>query len=307
MLAAGGTGGHLFPARGAGRRLVAARRRGALVTDRRADAFAAAVPGVDGRSGSRRPARRRSAASRLRRSPSWRSASSRRAACCAGSTPAAVVGFGGYPSVPTMLAAAQLGLPTADPRAERRARPRQPPAGAARRGGSPPASPTTRGLRPADRARAVYTGNPVRPAIRALAARRLPAAAGGAPIELLVLGGSQGARIFAEIVPPALAALPAGAARAAARQPAGAAARTWTRSPRSYRAARHRRRDRELLHRHAGAARARASGDLPRRRLDRRRARRRRPAGDPGALSARHRRSPDRQCRAPSPPPAAAG
>jgi UDP-N-acetylglucosamine--N-acetylmuramyl-(pentapeptide) pyrophosphoryl-undecaprenol N-acetylglucosamine transferase len=70
----------------------------------------------------------------------------------------------------------------------------------------------TSGLRPADRARAVYTGNPVRPAIGALAhiGYRPPRAGGppGAPIELLILGGSQGARIFADIVPPALAALP---------------------------------------------------------------------------------------------------
>ena len=47
--------------------------------------------------------------------------------------PAAVVGFGGYPSVPTMLAATRQRLADPDPRAERGARPRQPPAGAARR------------------------------------------------------------------------------------------------------------------------------------------------------------------------------
>ena len=48
----------------------------------------------------------------------------------------------------------------------------------------------------------------MRPAIGAAAplAYRPPGA--GAPFELLILGGSQGARIFAEIVPPAVAALP---------------------------------------------------------------------------------------------------
>ena len=66
------------------------------------------------------------------RSANWRSGPCRRAACCAGCRPACVIGFGGYPSVPTMLAAVSLGLPTADPRAERGARPRQSAAGAAR-------------------------------------------------------------------------------------------------------------------------------------------------------------------------------
>jgi UDP-N-acetylglucosamine--N-acetylmuramyl-(pentapeptide) pyrophosphoryl-undecaprenol N-acetylglucosamine transferase len=66
----------------------------------------------------------------------------------------------------------------------------------------------TAGLRPADRARAVYIGNPVRPAIRSAAQIAYRPAQPGAPIELLILGGSQGARIFADAVPPALAALP---------------------------------------------------------------------------------------------------
>lgn len=205
VLAAGGTGGHLFPAEALARALVARGAAVHLMTDRRGDAFAAAVPGVTvGRIRSGRPgggplnaacglaglalgmmqARRR-----LRRL-----------------MPAAVVGFGGYPSVPTMLAAAQLGLPTAIHeqnavlgRANRLLAPR------ARRIAT--AFPETAGLRPADRARAVHIGNPVRPAIAAAALPYLAPAADGA-IDLLVLGGSQGARIFAELVPPALAALP---------------------------------------------------------------------------------------------------
>jgi len=52
----------------------------------------------------------------------------------------------------------------------------------------------------------------VRPAIRAVAqiTYRPPQAGAppGEPVELLILGGSQGARVFADIVPPALAALP---------------------------------------------------------------------------------------------------
>src|SRR5229473_2308836 len=58
---------------------------------------------------------------------------------------------------------------------------------------------------------------------------------------------------------------------------------------------RRRRRARDLLRRRAGAARSRAAGDLALRRLDRGGARHDRPAGDPGALSPRRRRSPDRE------------
>jgi len=66
----------------------------------------------------------------------------------------------------------------------------------------------TAGLRPADCARTVHTGNPVRPAVLAVDGMKYKAPQRGGAIELVVLGGSQGARIMSEVVPPALAALP---------------------------------------------------------------------------------------------------
>jgi UDP-N-acetylglucosamine--N-acetylmuramyl-(pentapeptide) pyrophosphoryl-undecaprenol N-acetylglucosamine transferase len=115
------------------------------------------------------------------------------------------VGFGGYPSVPTMLAAARLGRPTLIHeqnvvlgRANRLLAPR------AHRIATGFAA--VRGLRAADRDRAVYTGNPVRPAIGAIGTT--PYSPPGETIELLVVGGSQGARIFGQTVSPALAQLP---------------------------------------------------------------------------------------------------
>jgi UDP-N-acetylglucosamine--N-acetylmuramyl-(pentapeptide) pyrophosphoryl-undecaprenol N-acetylglucosamine transferase len=107
-----------------------------------------------------------------------------------------------------MLAATQLGLPTAIHeqnavlgRANRLLAPR------VRRIATGFAE--TAGLGDGGPGRIVHTGNPVRSAILAVGKTGYRPPEGDGPVELLVLGGSQGARIFAEIVPPALASLPA--------------------------------------------------------------------------------------------------
>jgi UDP-N-acetylglucosamine--N-acetylmuramyl-(pentapeptide) pyrophosphoryl-undecaprenol N-acetylglucosamine transferase len=208
VLAAGGTGGHLFPAQALAERLAAAGAAVHLATDRRTDAFAAALPGV---------AISEIWAGRLGGGPL-------QTACGAAEMavglvqarrllrridPDAVVGFGGYPSLPTMVAAIRLGYPAAIHeqnavlgRANRLL------ARGVKRIATGFAD--TAAMRDADRTRALHTGNPVRPAILAVGQTPYQPPAPGAPIELLVLGGSQGARVFGDIVPPALAALPAG-------------------------------------------------------------------------------------------------
>jgi UDP-N-acetylglucosamine--N-acetylmuramyl-(pentapeptide) pyrophosphoryl-undecaprenol N-acetylglucosamine transferase len=207
VLAAGGTGGHLFPAEAVARLLVAGGAAVHLLTDRRADSFAASVPGVTvdlvraGRFGGG-PLHAAYGLAELAVGLVQARRLLRRLA------PAAVVGFGGYPSVPTMLAAAQLGLPTLIHeqnvvlgRANRLLAPR------ARRIATGFAA--TQGLRDADRGRAVHTGNPVRPAIQAVSALPYVAPEPDGPIELLVVGGSQGARVFGAVLTPALMSLPA--------------------------------------------------------------------------------------------------
>jgi UDP-N-acetylglucosamine--N-acetylmuramyl-(pentapeptide) pyrophosphoryl-undecaprenol N-acetylglucosamine transferase len=67
--------------------------------------------------------------------------------------------------------------------------------------------PTVQGLKPADRSRVVFTGNPVRPEVAKY--RAMAYAAPTDTFTLLVTGGSQGARILSAIIPGALAQLPA--------------------------------------------------------------------------------------------------
>ena len=204
VLAAGGTGGHMFPAEALARELLGRGLRVALVTDRRGQAFAA-LPGVAlhriraGRFGAglmskvvgvAELALGTLEAGRLLRTLA----------------PAAVVGFGGYPSVPTMLAAARHGLPSLIHeqnavlgRANRLLAPR------VKRIAT--AFAEVGALRDADRGRSVLTGNPVRPAIAALRGTAYRAPAEGA-FDILVIGGSQGARVLSEVVPVAFALLP---------------------------------------------------------------------------------------------------
>jgi UDP-N-acetylglucosamine--N-acetylmuramyl-(pentapeptide) pyrophosphoryl-undecaprenol N-acetylglucosamine transferase len=216
VLAAGGTGGHMFPAEALARELLARGWKVALVTDRRGEAFGDRVPGVTlhriraGRLGDGVVAKMAAvadmalgtlSAGRLLRAL----------------LPAAAVGFGGYPSVPTMLAATRQGIASVLHeqnailgRANRLL--------ASRVGTIATSFP---GVSASARTRIVEIGNPVRPEIAALRnASYLPPGADG-PINLLVVGGSQGARILSAVIPAALGLLePALKARLAVMQQA---------------------------------------------------------------------------------------
>ena len=121
--------------------------------------------------------------------------------------PAAAVGFGGYPSVPPLVASGRLGIPSVLHeqnavlgRANRML--------ARRASAIATTFPETARI-PRDRAGLVTcVGNPVRAAITALRGTPFAPPGQGEPFRLLVTGGSQGARIFAEVVPEAIAALP---------------------------------------------------------------------------------------------------
>jgi UDP-N-acetylglucosamine--N-acetylmuramyl-(pentapeptide) pyrophosphoryl-undecaprenol N-acetylglucosamine transferase len=207
VLAAGGTGGHVFPAEALAAELSMRGFKLALVTDARGRSFALAGGPVD---------THRVAGGGLAGKSPWAQAKAALALGLGAAqalrilgrlAPSVVVGFGGYASFPTVLAAILRGLPTAIHeqnavlgRANRllaRARVRIATSFAA-----------TRGLPKAADARAVCTGMPVRPAVAALAGKPYQAPTAGNPVSLLIVGGSQGARIFADVVPSAVARTP---------------------------------------------------------------------------------------------------
>ena len=205
VLAAGGTGGHVIPAEALAVVLLARGYRLALVTDRRGAAYGGVLGGLEihrlpvSQIGGGPVQRLRGGVDLLRGYMRARVLLPRIA-------PQAVIGFGGYPSLPTVLAATRARIPTAIHeqnavfgRANRFL--------AARVDAIALSFPEIRRLRPADAKRAVVTGNPVRAAVIALHDQGYVAPRQGEPLRLIVIGGSQGASVFGSVVPAALAML----------------------------------------------------------------------------------------------------
>nr|WP_328734043.1 undecaprenyldiphospho-muramoylpentapeptide beta-N-acetylglucosaminyltransferase [Falsiroseomonas selenitidurans] len=210
VIAAGGTGGHLFPAEALAAELVARGERIALMTDQRSAAYESPAFGNAERfvlKGSGLAGHGLRGAARGALALAAGTIEARRILTRLDAV--AVVGFGGYPSVPPLLAARTL------PRATRPAtalHEQNGVLGRANRLLAPGAD--LLALSAADTARVPGTahvavvGNPVRPALAALAGRGFAAPGPEGAIRLLVLGGSLGARIFSDIVPDAVALLP---------------------------------------------------------------------------------------------------
>ncbi|WP_310473886.1 UDP-N-acetylglucosamine--N-acetylmuramyl-(pentapeptide) pyrophosphoryl-undecaprenol N-acetylglucosamine transferase, partial [Sandarakinorhabdus sp.] len=121
--------------------------------------------------------------------------------------PRAVIGFGGYPALPGLLAGLSLYLPcliheqnAVLGRTNRYLAPRV--------RAIATSFPRVRRMEGSWQRRAHFVGNPVRPEV--LAARDVPFDENAARLKLLVTGGSQGAAILNKVVPAAIALLPAG-------------------------------------------------------------------------------------------------
>lgn len=204
VVAAGGTGGHMFPAEALSRELAARGWRIVLATDHRGEQYAHAFPAqeriaLDAATG-RGPIGLAMAGVTIVRGVVQARAALKRLDA------AVVVGFGGYPSAPALLAALSQRRPTLlheqNAVLGRTNRWLAPYVGAVA-SSFPNLQKVPQGMG----ARVTLVGNPVRPDIRALYDRPFAAPAPGQPIRVLVTGGSQGARILSETAPRALAAL----------------------------------------------------------------------------------------------------
>ncbi|WP_430425242.1 undecaprenyldiphospho-muramoylpentapeptide beta-N-acetylglucosaminyltransferase [Phenylobacterium sp.] len=207
VVAAGGTGGHLFPAQALAEALIARGWGVVLASDERVAGLAQDFPAERRIGLSAATFKRGDPIGMMRAGFAITRGVLQARAAFREVAPKVVVGFGGYPSAPSLVAAVLGGLPTVIHeqnavmgRANRML--------ASHVKTVACAFPTLQKAPPKVAARAIVVGNPVRPPIRALAeVAYIPPEPNG-PLHLLVTGGSQGARLLSELVPEAVKALP---------------------------------------------------------------------------------------------------
>jgi UDP-N-acetylglucosamine--N-acetylmuramyl-(pentapeptide) pyrophosphoryl-undecaprenol N-acetylglucosamine transferase len=205
LLAAGGTGGHLFPAQALAEAL---KRRGAIVdlaTDERATRYGHDFPARQTHVIPSATIRGRDPFSLAKTVGLLGVGAMKSLLLLRRVRPVAVVGFGGYPTLPPVLAATLRRIPTVihDANAVMGRANRMLSSRVTAIATSFPGMTLDAPLA----LKATTTGNPVRPVV--LAAAQLPyaAPAPGASFNLLVTGGSQGARVMADVVPSAVEAM----------------------------------------------------------------------------------------------------
>jgi UDP-N-acetylglucosamine--N-acetylmuramyl-(pentapeptide) pyrophosphoryl-undecaprenol N-acetylglucosamine transferase len=203
MVCAGGTGGHLFPAQALAAVLREKGLRVILVTDERigkiSDEFPAEkVVTVPSATPSRRsPVQLMAAVARLTQGVGAAMGLIRR------EKPAVVVGFGGYPTFPPLVAASILHVPSV-------IHEQNGVLGRANRALArfvthlATSVPTVKGIPASAERKVLLTGNPVRDMVLAAAETPYPAFVAGAKLQLLVFGGSQGAKVMSDVAPDAV-------------------------------------------------------------------------------------------------------
>ena len=205
VIAAGGTGGHIFPAQALGQELARRGHQVVLMTDDRGQNYAQSFPqarivtvpsatfagrGLVGKGYAFVRLVRGALAAYL---------------ALARIQPCVVVGFGGYPALPTMFAAARRNLPSI-------IHEQNAVLGRVNRWLAPAVTriastfPELTHVDDLIKARVAVTGNPVRPAVIERA-QPFQKPSVDLPFQLLVFGGSQGARVFASLLPEAIGLL----------------------------------------------------------------------------------------------------
>lgn len=199
LISAGGTGGHMFPAEALARDLIGRGYRVALATDVRGkkyEPFADGIPVYVLSSG----AIKSGIISKIKTVLSLGIGYLQARKLLDRLNPAVVIGFGGYPSFPAVYAAQKKNIPTIiheqnailgkanaylAPKADRIAL----------------SWSQAEGLDESDAVRSIVTGNPVRPDIASLYNKPYPAISQDGVLRIFVMGGSQGASIFSEVLP----------------------------------------------------------------------------------------------------------
>ncbi|MDO5648220.1 glycosyltransferase [Paracoccus sp. (in: a-proteobacteria)] len=204
LIAAGGTGGHMFPAQALAELLLAHGWRVKLSTDERGARYAGGFPQAVERSIVPAATTARGGVVGKLTAP-FKIAAGVLAARAAmrRDRPAVVIGFGGYPTIPALSAARMMGLP-------RMIHEQNGVMGRVNRIFAPQVDRVACGTWPTvlpDGVTGTPTGNPVRQAVLDQAGAPY-VAPGPGDVNLLVIGGSQGARVLSDVVPAAIAALP---------------------------------------------------------------------------------------------------
>jgi len=205
MLAAGGTGGHLFPAQALAEELVGRGFRIHLMTDERVRDYGKNFPAEtvhvvpSATLGFSEPLKVPGRLLRLFKG--YRLSKE----LIARHGAAAVAGFGGYPSLPPLVAATHMGVPSL-------VHEQNSVLGRANRILAKRVSAVATSFEAVrnvpEGAKITLTGNPVRAVVKMVAGAAYPALSDGDDIRMLVFGGSQGARFFSDLMPGVAAALP---------------------------------------------------------------------------------------------------
>lgn len=206
-LAAGGTGGHVFPAEALATVLLERGYRLALVTDKRGAAYGGTLGSLETHRISAGGIAGRGKLAKIRAMAELSLGVFQAHGLLKRIRPAVVVGFGGYASIPGVVAAILGGIPSAIHeqnavlgRANRLL--------AGKVGRIATSFAEVSHVESRLISKLVHTGMPVRAAVDAQRQVPYPPLDETGPIKLVVLGGSQGARILSEVVPRALAKLP---------------------------------------------------------------------------------------------------